>query len=287
MMATFNYSIVIVYQGRGDNAVSPNVAPFSGTLSDGEGDTTFEPGDFVTGGANGLDISRAYIGTTSINGQTWPVLFHENSNQSFVYMTQNPGTPPPILQVDENGIFCFASGTMIATPAGDVAVEALSIGDLVTTADGRAVPVKWVGRQTLAPLFQPVRLIRLAAGALGNGLPIRDLTVTADHALMIDGLLVNAGALVNGSTITVVKDLPERVMVYHIETEAHEIILAEGTPSETFIDYAGRKVFDNYAEFVALYGEGRMFAENPAPRITSARLLPVVLQAKLNITRAA
>jgi hypothetical protein len=191
------------------------------------------------------------------------------------------------LDLAEGAVFCFAAGTLIATPAGEVAVEALSAGDLVVTADGRAVPVIWIGRQTLSPRFQRARLIRVAAGALGADLPLRDLTLTADHALMIDGLLVNAGALVNGTTITEAANLPERVTVYHVETEAHDVILAEGTPAETFIDYAGRQAFDNHAEHVTLHGEDRIIVENPMPRIIAARHLPAHLRARLGISCAA
>jgi hypothetical protein len=104
---------------------------------------------------------------------------------------------------------------------------------------------------------------------------------------MIDGLLVNAGALVNGTTIAEEADLPERVTVYHVETEGHEVILAEGAPTESFIDYAGRRAFDNHAEYLALYGEDRSISENPAPRVTSARMLPPSLKARLGIDRAA
>jgi hypothetical protein len=99
--------------------------------------------------------------------------------------------------------------------------------------------------------------------------------------------LVNAGALVNGSSITEVANLPERFTVSHIETEDHDIILAEGTPAESYIDYAGRRAFDNYADYVALYGEDRMIAENRAPRISSARMLPAALRARLGLAQAA
>ena len=89
----------------------------------------------------------------------------------------------------------------------------------------------------------------IAAGALGKDLPVRDLRVTADHALLIDGVLVQAGALVNGTSIRRIEpaELGERFIVYHIETENHEIVLAEGAPAETFIDNVSRQRFDNYA----------------------------------------
>ena len=54
----------------------------------------------------------------------------------------------------------------------------VEIGDLVSTADGRVVPVKWMGRQTVHKLFTPAERfvpVRVKAGALGNGLPHTDL----------------------------------------------------------------------------------------------------------------
>ncbi|TBX27786.1 Hint domain-containing protein, partial [Nioella sediminis] len=93
-------------------------------------------------------------------------------------------------------------------------------------------------------------------GSLGNGLPHTDLMVTADHGMLVDGVVCHAGALVNDTTITRVplSEMGETYTVYHIETEEHEIILANGAPAETFIDNVSRRVFDNYSEFDALYG---------------------------------
>src|SRR5260370_40673661 len=48
---------------------------------------------------------------------------------------------------------CFMSGTRIRTPTRDVAVERLAIGDVVLTAGGQAVTVRWIGRQATSPLF--------------------------------------------------------------------------------------------------------------------------------------
>jgi len=181
---------------------------------------------------------------------------------------------------------CFTAGSRIATPSGETAVEALQIGTLVRTTEGRAVPVKWIGRQTVLPLFGPAeRLmpVRFAAGSLGDGLPHTDLTVTADHGMLVDGVICHAGALVNGTTITRVPlaEMGESYTVYHIETEAHEIILANGAPAETFIDNVSRRVFDNYAEFDALYGEVPEMVELDYPRAMSARQVPVRIRALL------
>jgi len=191
------------------------------------------------------------------------------------FSTNTIGTPT---------IACFGLGTRIGTPQGDVRVECLKIGDLVRTADGNAVPVRWIGTQTLAPrrVAHGKALVQVDAGALGHRLPEADLTLTADHALLIDGLLINAGALVNHTTIRHLPadDLPARVTVYHVETDDHDIIQANGAPAETFIDYIGRMAFDNYNDYVKLYGADRIIREMDLPRISSARLVPPALRAR-------
>ncbi|MEM6325204.1 MAG: Hint domain-containing protein, partial [Pseudomonadota bacterium] len=90
---------------------------------------------------------------------------------------------------------CFATGTQIATPDGSIAVEDLVIGDLIRNAEGGAMPVRWIGLQTLVKRFagDAARLVRVAAGALGAE---QDLYLTADHGLVLDGYVVNASALV-------------------------------------------------------------------------------------------
>ncbi|WP_323764320.1 Hint domain-containing protein [Marinovum sp.] len=186
-----------------------------------------------------------------------------------------------------NLLACFAAGTRIATPQGEVAVEALAIGDEVLTAAGQVVPVRWLGRQSVTRATAGLRCqpVRLRAGALGDGVPHSDLTVTADHGMVIDGLLINAAALVNGTSIDWVPmaDLPDSFTVYHVETEAHDVILAEGAPAETFIDYIGRQAFDNAAEYLALYGAERIIFEMQTPRISSARLLPGAIRRRLGL----
>ncbi|WP_235438896.1 Hint domain-containing protein [Candidatus Rhodobacter oscarellae] len=187
-------------------------------------------------------------------------------------------------------ITCFHAGTMIATPDGERAVETLAIGDLVRTVDGRAVPVKWLGRQTLRTLMNPsprLQPVRIAKGALGQGLPHTDLTLTADHGMVLGGLMINASALVNGGSIRflTLEEVPPDYTVYHIETEAHDVILANGAPAETFLDAAGRAAFDNHAEYLDLYGAERIIPEMRMPRISTARLLPQAIKDRLAISQ--
>jgi hypothetical protein len=189
-------------------------------------------------------------------------------------------------------VACFLSDTVISTPDGQILVQDLVIGDRVLTAYGRSVPVKWIGRQSVMTLFAQAESrapICIKAEALGPNIPARDLKLTADHALLIDGVLVQAGALVNGVTIRRMSPVETGPVytVFHIETEGHQIILAEGCPAETFVDTVSRRRFDNYAEYQALFGDdAETIRELDLPRVKSARQLPPGLRDLTVIRRA-
>jgi len=175
---------------------------------------------------------------------------------------------------------CFLGGTRIATQDGPTAVQDLKAGDMVQTADGRMVEVLWLGEMAIdTTLMHPAKVnpVCISAGALGGGLPERDLELSPDHAIAIDGVLYNAGTLVNGATIRQRPQMPKTGFTYyHVETAAHELLLAEGVAAESFIDYAGRDSFDNGAE-----AEGRVIAEMPLTRVSTSRLVPAELRARL------
>lgn len=185
-------------------------------------------------------------------------------------------------------ITCFLDGTMIATPGGEVAVETLVTGDMIKTADGRSVPVKWVGRKTIRNhvlLPEKALPVCISAGAFGNGLPHCDLYLSADHGMILDEMVVNAGALVNDDTIRFVDlaEMPDTFTYWHIETENHEEIVANGAPAETFVDYIGRTAFDNHQEYLDLYGCDRIIPEMKRARISSSRQLPQSLRDRMGI----
>jgi hypothetical protein len=200
---------------------------------------------------------------------------------TFIFVSNEPASSSD-LSVSPGSEFtiCFMPGTAIATPTGAVAVETLSIGDLVLTSDGRAAPVRWIGRQTVSTLFaDETRLpVRITAGALGDNLPVRDLLVSNDHALLVEGVLVQAGALINGSTIVRERNVPPVFTYYHVELDDHSLILAENVPAETFVDNVERYAFDNWAEHQALYPNGRSVAEMDLPRVKAHRQLPLAVR---------
>ncbi|WP_050529100.1 Hint domain-containing protein [Pseudaestuariivita atlantica] len=302
-MATFSYLSYEVYDQNGASAnyAAQNLeTDLSGTIDDSAADTTFVVGETMTANVGGSTLTLTFQGidTSSpltlvalTDGAGTIYLFSPQSVADTTFPNQvNSGT----LASNASGGFttCFARGTEIATPAGHTPVEDLRIGDDILTADGRVVQVKWLGRQTVDTRFGPAeRLmpVRIAAGALGRNLPSSDLTVTADHGMVLGDFVINASALVNGHAISYapLRDLGERYTVFHVETEAHDVILANGTPTETFIDYVGRAAFDNHDEYLALYGAGQVIPEMPHPRISSARHVPQSIRDRLGAADAA
>jgi hypothetical protein len=108
--------------------------------------------------------------------------------------------------------------------------------------------VKWVGRRTLdLTRYRDTRMshpIRIAAGAFADGLPRRDLVVSPDHALCINDVLIPARMLMNGMTIRQ-ENRRSSVTYFHVELDTHDILLAEGLPSETYLDTGNHAMFEN------------------------------------------
>lgn len=166
---------------------------------------------------------------------------------------------------------CFAAGTRIEVANGEtVNVEDLCQGDMVMTADHGLQVVKWIGTNTLsgAELAENLRPIRIAAGALGNGLPVQDLFVSPQHRMLVrsgiaqrmfgqDEVLVAAKHLVLLDGIDVVADA-QTVVYVHFLCDQHEVVFANGAPSETL--YTGAEAIkslspDAIAEIMALFPE--------------------------------
>ncbi len=177
-------------------------------------------------------------------------------------------------------IACFVRGTRIGVPGGEADVAALAIGDAVLTAAGAARPVRWIGTRSYAGRFlaanRDVQPVCIRAGALGDGLPRRDLLVSPSHAMLLDGCLVPAACLVDGAGIVRVRDL-SRVDYFHVELDTHDAILAEGAATESFLDDGSRGVFHNAGSYAAGYPEA--LPARPAycaPRVESGFALQAI-----------
>jgi hypothetical protein len=170
---------------------------------------------------------------------------------------------------------CYCPGTLIATEGGEVAVERLAIGDQVMTASGALRPVKWIGKRSYGGRFvmgrKDILPVSIAAGSLGEGLPRRDLWISPHHAMYFElegcGVLIEAKDLVNGVSIVQAGHV-DKVEYFHIELDTHDVIIAEGVPSESFVDDDSRALFHNAQEYAALYpGDFAQPACYCAPRL--------------------
>lgn len=154
---------------------------------------------------------------------------------------------------------CYAAGTRILTATGERTVETLRAGDQVVTlvGDERVIrPVKWVGRRRIDIAKHPrpdaVAPVCIQRGAFADAVPHRDLRVSPDHAILVDGKLVCARQLVNGMTIQQEKDTAS-VEYFHVELDNHAILLAEGLPAESYLDTGNHGFFANAGEPLTLH----------------------------------
>ena len=272
------------------STASGNQVSVKDDVNDGGGDLHSEIGDVANDRFNvlssaGLNGEYTFV-TVAQNGGASGFIA-EDSSGKFFFFTNDTLTPAEVGSAftSEAGAqqVCFMPGTMVRTPLGQAAVEDLQVGDLVQSVDGKPVPILWIGRQTVAPRFaDELRLpIRIKVGALDENIPSRDLLLSADHAIFIDGALIHAGALVNETSIVRERDVPAMFSYYHIEVNDHALILAENTPAETFIDNVARGRFDNCAEYEALYPAGKAIVEMPYPRAKSFRQVPAATRERL------
>ncbi len=160
--------------------------------------------------------------------------------------------------INSFALVCFAGGTRIQTPTGPRPVEELCSGDLVETLDNGPRPVRWIGRRQVSaaelranPHWRPVVV---QPGALGPDCPARPLRVSPQHHLLVRGrqlqlmfgdmeMLVPARALVDANRARIDTDTAP-VTYYHLQLDAHEILLAEGAPAESLLNGALAEGFE-------------------------------------------
>ena len=160
------------------------------------------------------------------------------------------------LYITESSQPCYCRGTLVLTDRGEQRVEDLAIGDRLMTVAGEARPVKWIGRRGYSGRFvlgrSDIQPICIKAGALGHATPRRDLWISPHHAMYLEGVLIEAKDLVNGVSIIQPMDATD-VEYFHLELDSHDIIVAEGALSESFVDDDSRMMFQNAHEYAQLY----------------------------------
>ncbi|KXV58853.1 hypothetical protein AD947_05420 [Acetobacter tropicalis] len=177
-------------------------------------------------------------------------------------------------------VACFLAGSMIRTPAGDVAVEEIRVGDdVVAYVNGEAVvrPVVWAGRkratvQTHLPDDEAGYPVRVKQNAIADGMPYKDMLVTPDHCLFFEGRFVPVRMIVNGSSI-----FYERSVLsydyYHIETEQHSVIMADGMLTESYLDTGNRASFQQDGTVARLGSRALDWAKDAAAPLEVSRAM--------------
>ncbi|MDJ0826485.1 MAG: Hint domain-containing protein [Rhodobacter sp.] len=179
------------------------------------------------------EFNFSYIGAT---GNTFSGYVHaQDGNES-----DFNADPKPI-------VICFAEGTVIDTALGPRPVESLREGDLVATQDNGLQPVRWIGSRRLDSIdlarHPELCPIRIATGALGDGKPYLELTVSPQHRVQVADwradllfgeprVLVAAKHIVDGDSVWIDRDVPS-VNYYHLLFDRHEVVFANGAATES------------------------------------------------------
>ena len=262
---------------------------------DNDGFISNDEWDPVAGGGGGNDRGQTnylYGGTGSsgtlynVSGGTFTV--GQNVNGVVNSLSNN-------FEANISAVTCFASGTMITTARGDVPVEDIVAGDRVLTADHGLQAVRWVGARHLSAsdlaANSKLRPVRIMAGALGVGRPVRDLLVSRQHRILLASViaermfgtrevLVPAIRLTDLPGIFVDTDCRE-VRYHHLLFDRHEVVLSEGAWSESL--FTGPQALQSLsaaarAEILTLFPELENMREplrtaRPVPRGKAARRL--------------
>ena len=246
--------------------------PFDNTVfaSDASGSTQFG----ASGSMDGLDVDGIEF---TASGSTYNVYY---GSGTFAINNVTTNSNNDITLVSSTAP-CYCPGTLILTNRGEMPVDTLVIGDTVVTASGQHRSIKWVGSRSYAGRFLAanpnVQPIRFRAGSLGEDLPRRDLLVSPEHAMFLDGLLIPARCLMNGTTIVQERGLA-RVDYFHVELDSHDVLLAEGAASESYLDDDSRGMFHNASEYAELYPGAPAPGGFCAPKVDEGYQLQAIRQ---------
>src|ERR1019366_1816831 len=217
--------------------IAGNTSGLAGTITGfAQGDTIELNGIAVTGSS----YAGGVLTLTEASGSATLDLPGSFTTNQFVVTNVAAGA--------DVSLACFRADTRIRTMRGEVPVEQLLVGDQVEVLlGGPPAPIVWVGHRTVDckrhPVPQRVWTVRVCAGTFGPGLPLRDLFLSPDHAILIEGVLIPIKQLINGHSIVQVP--VDEVTWYHVELAQHDVLLAEGLPAESYLDTGNRGSFSN------------------------------------------
>nr|WP_254455547.1 Hint domain-containing protein [Komagataeibacter melomenusus] len=195
-------------------------------------------------------------------------------------VTDLAANPLQVTYADDNTYIgaCFLADSMIETPSGQCAVQDLRIGDeIIAYAAGSTLTrrVIWAGRKKETVRMglpddeagYPIRILR---NAVAEGVPCKDMLITAEHCLFFEGGFIPARMLVNNRSVFYDRSITA-YEYYHIETEEHSIIKADGMLTESYLDTGNRGTFQQNGAVVSIGRKPvRSWAEDAAAPLTVA-----------------
>ena len=170
-------------------------------------------------------------------------------------------------------LVCFLAGSMIRTPDADIAVEDLCAGDtIIAMVNDAPQPrtITWAGRahamvRPELPDDEAGYPVRILKDAISAGVPYKDMLITAEHCLYFEGRFVPARMLVNNTSIFYDRTITS-YDYYHIETQEHAVIIADGMLTESYLDTGNRRAFVQKDNVVLLGGSRNLtWAHAAAP----------------------
>ncbi|MCF2870611.1 cadherin-like domain-containing protein [Octadecabacter sp. G9-8] len=241
----------VVNGGDGDDTVSGNDG--NDTLTGGDGEDFINGGadrDVILGGNGGDVVNGGNAGddfdTLDLTGAGVDFITYTSADREDGIVNFLDGTTMTFEEI-ENVVPCFTPGTTIATPKGERLVEELREGDRIITRDNGIQEIRWTGRKEMTgkalvanPHLKPI-LVR--AGALGNGLPERDMLVSPNHRMLVASdktqlyfeereVLAAAKHLVGSEGIHAVDVMGTAYI--HFMFDNHEVVLSNGAWTESF-----------------------------------------------------
>lgn len=171
----------------------------------------------------------------------------ETLTEVFTVTSENGTTTITITINGQDEPPCFVAGTLIDTPRGPRPVETLTAGDEVLTRDSGVQVVRWAGARqldlTAGAAADKLRPVRLRAGALGPGVPERDILLSPMHRVLIrdpavalltgtQEVLCPVTHLINGRTV--LRERAPQVSYHHLLFDSHQVLCASGCDSESF-----------------------------------------------------
>jgi len=217
----------------------------TGTASLWDNDGVLQHGSFfIIEDTDLADVLRPLMPEGTTLPELIPVFIPDDQSASFTVggdgILQGLTTP-------EAPFVCFGEQVRIQTNKGSVSCADLMVGDRIMTRRGTFEAIRWIGRRDLTEWDfcrdERLRPVRICAGALGNGLPLRDMLVSRQHRMVVSSViservtghpdtLIPAIRLTELRGIEIAQDVT-KITYTHLLLDQHEVVFAEGAPTES------------------------------------------------------